>query len=117
RLASGFPQAQGLRDRRRNQFGIAHRSQGNVISATREMVRERFRYLQAQPRFADASGAGEGNQMDVGSKQQFFYRSDFGIASDERGTRRGKIARAALGPLHWKFRQPVPGGDKVAQEV
>ncbi len=117
RLASGLPQAQSLCDRRRNQFGIAHRSQGNIIGATRKMVRQHFRYLQAQARFADASGAGKGDQVDVWSKQQFLYRGDFGIASDKRCTRRGKIARTALGPLQWKFRQPVPGGDKVAEQV
>ena len=73
-MAAGFPHSQRLRNRGGHETRIADGRQGDQEGAIGKVINHVCRHLQAQAGFAGPAGAGEGEQADVFTSQQYRTR-------------------------------------------
>jgi hypothetical protein len=105
--------ADGGCDARQHQRRVGDRRQRDEHRSPREAVVESFRHGDRQPRLADATGAGQGDQPDPGGLQQPRDVDDVLLASDQR--RRRHRQRPRDRPVRDLRRRHPRGVDDVAR--
>ena len=106
RSALDAPQAERLRQHRRDVGGVGQRAEADVVNAAGEIGGRLRRDLQGQPRLAAASGAGQRQDAAPAAAQDGEEGGDVGVPADQRGARHrqgGGAGRAA----RWRERRGV----------
>ena len=98
---------EGLRQRSHHQIGVLDRGQSDELHAGRKPFRDRRRCGDRQAGLACASRTRQGQQTDVGSKQQLADLAQFSFPPDERSTRCRQIEELAGGLPHGLSRRRV----------
>ena len=94
RLAGGCANADGLRDRRRNQRRIGDARKADEERAMRKRIGRFGRNLQGQPRLAASARTRQRQQASARFGERRRNGVHFALASDERSRLRGKTRRA-----------------------
>jgi hypothetical protein len=83
--------AEGLRDRRGDEVGVADRSEGDEGDTGDEVRGEGLGHPQGQARLADAAGAGQGQEADAVVTEQGADRGGLAFPPDQRRQRNGEV--------------------------
>ena len=120
RPVARLPHAEGLRDRRGDEGGVADRGEGDEDDAVGEVAAQLLRDPQGEARLADAAGTGQGQEADAVAAQQVAHGGDLGVPTDEgrEGDRQGRgvhgahrLRRVETRRHRWLY--PTPSGDGV----
>jgi hypothetical protein len=89
-----FADAQALQDAVADERGIRDRGEGRQHRAILELVGQVRAQLECQSRLADAAGAAQGEEGDVGSQDEPAGFREFAFSAHQGGAGKGKSRRA-----------------------
>ena len=98
RTIAGLPHAQGLRDRRQDEGGIADRGERHEGDAVGEGIGNLFGYSHRQPGLADPAGPNQGNEWRIRAQQQRVEGGDLTLPPNQRGQEPRAAGPTSLDP-------------------